>query len=117
MCAKKVDDIRGLSISEFIRESLSEICEGISQAKKKTGGEDKSPIAPTLVDHPALDKQKNLVHFDISVCVERTKNGSGGFSISVPIVGGLQGNIGQDNATKVTQRIQFDVPFTPGSCK
>lgn len=81
MRAKKVDDIRGLSISEFIQESLSEICEGISKAKKKTGGDDKSPIAPTLID-----------------CVERTKNGSGGFSISVPIVGGLQGNIGQDNS-------------------
>ena len=107
-----------MDISRFVEQSLTQICEGIRQAKINT--KNHWSIAPGSVSGELI-RERMLVDFDIAVIVEKNENSSefesssGGGKISVVAV-----NIGADvkaenRNEKVTSnhsvtKVKFSVP-------
>lgn len=107
-----------MDISEFITQTLNQICEGIRNAKtdqhEQTGNE---PLAPCKIGYNNLSEEIQLIKFDISAVVTDSSQKEGGIKIQIPaFLFGASGAAQASQQSSFTQRIQFSVPFVPSAC-
>ena len=90
-----------MDLSEFVRESLTEIIKGVDAAQN-------AEAAESGVINPSTSTQKtqvSFVRFDISIEVHSTTEGGGKLAIA-----GVGAGITAEESDRRTSRIQFVVP-------
>ena len=104
-----------MDISQFVSETIKQICIGIKEAKEACK-EKNDPVAPVAIKGVRLDESVQMIHFDICAVATEEKKGGGGISIQIPTI--INGEIGKNTniQTSCTQRIQFSSPFIPSAC-
>jgi|LauGreDrversion4_2_1035121.scaffolds.fasta_scaffold381204_2 hypothetical protein len=92
-----------IELKEFVTTAITDICEGISEAKKKYD------IPPTAIP--------STIDFDLSVIVEQSTAKKAGGKLSVGLClkvlgasSSVDGEIANDLSSITTQRIKFSVP-------
>lgn len=108
-----------MQLSEFVTESLKQICAGVSDAKKAaaeygfqinpwiTSG--KSDTTGVLVDRETKTPLQ-IVEFDVAVTTAESEKSKGGAGIFVAGFG-LGGQLQADATNTVVSRIKFSVPI------
>lgn len=103
-----------MDLKEFIFESLTQICNGISQAKKQTGN------YPGTSVKKLGEGTEEKINFDISltVTVSNTNNAQGKLESKYLLeIVGLHGNVSgtkeQNISNVIVQKINFAVPYNP----
>ena len=106
-----------MNLSEFVKESLLAIHEGVNSARIATGGVN-SHIAPRLAQDPSFKGPRDSsnrplfsVEFDVAVTVSRSSEISGeakGSLITV-IAGSTEASLSTQNQSAT--RIKFTVPI------
>jgi hypothetical protein len=111
-----------MELKEFIKQSLIDICGGISEAREATGCVQGDGCKLYVISPDYLGEHNNKIRFDIAVSVsERTSAkgsadmGVGGSSL-LQVVGlkaGVGGEVEKGSASDSSNRISFEILFCP----
>lgn len=110
-----------MELKEFIKQSLYDICTGISEANEMIVSElHNRPIAPRITDGKENPNQQQEIEFDIAITTSAKRKTSlkgdtnvGG--IIKVVSAGAGGELGSEKAAESVSRIKFKIPFVPGS--
>lgn len=110
-----------MELKEFIKQSLYDICTGISEANEMIVSElNNRPIAPRITDGKENPNPQREIEFDIAITTsaKRKKNlkteANAGGIIKV-VSAGVGGDMGSEKSAESISRIKFKIPFVPGS--
>jgi hypothetical protein len=65
-----------MDISQFVSETIKQICTGIKEAKEACK-EENDPVAPVAIKGIRLDESVQMIHFDICAVATEEKKGGG----------------------------------------
>ena len=109
-----------MELKEFIKETLTQIVEGISEAKKANENSI-IDIAPMGLEHRGGDTgayhdknnknmNVNLVHFEVALKQNDNNEKTGGFGVFFANIGGKYGETDKKGNESITS-IKFSIPI------
>lgn len=104
-----------VTVSDYVRDTLSEIIAGVRAAQELDGGEmvGRSPTVTTDMNISS-DLQGNtvmLVRFDLATTVEQKQQGKVGASVKVVALGGFEGGGEKSMSSAAISRVSFVIPM------
>lgn len=107
-----------MQISEFIRLTINEICDGVINAAEDVAQKTENhPIAPSRIDGKKDDIQKlHNIDFEIFVSVSEDSNSEGVASISILNLGGKKSSQ-KEESRESSAKINFSIPVVMSGLK
>lgn len=111
-----------MDISEFIKETIRQVCDGVYQASIDcsqsgvvvnptiTVGENGEYFIPREPSSVAMQRRVQKIDFDIAVEASETTEKSGQAGVSIHVVSG-KGNYAKGQTNSTTSRISFSIPI------
>ncbi len=111
-----------MDISEFIKETIRQVCDGITWASRDCSqsgvivnpaisvGENGDFFIPTKPSSVAMQRRVQKIDFDIAVEVTESEEVEGGGGISVHVFS-AKGNLSSKTTNSTINRVSFSVPI------
>lgn len=111
-----------MDISEFIKETIRQVCDGIAQASRECSlsdvivnptisvGEDGNYYIPRKPSSVAMQRRVQKIDFDIAVEVIESEELEGNGGISLHIIT-AKGNLSTKTTNSTVNRVSFSVPI------
>lgn len=114
-----------MELKEFIKQSLFDICTGISEATEEIGKEiNNCPLAPQKFNGVEVDDQSREIEFDIAIATstksEKSAKGELETGSIIEVLGlnsAINGSIQNEKIAQSISRIKFKIPFFPGATR
>ena len=111
-----------MDISEFIKETIRQVCDGITMASRECSqsgvivnpaisvGENGDFFIPAKPSSVAMQRRVQKIDFDIAVEVTESEEVEGGGGISVHVFS-AKGNLSSKTTNSTINRVSFSVPI------
>ena len=114
-----------MELKEFIKQSLFDICTGISEATEEIGKEiNNCPLAPQIFNGVEINDQSREIEFDIAIATstksEKSAEGelkTGSIIEVLGLTSAINGTMQNEKTSQSISRIKFKIPFFPGATK
>lgn len=112
-----------MELKDFIKQSLYDICMGISEAREEIYKEISNvPIAPHKFNDKEMSDLQREIEFDIAITVLDKTDKSVDSNLKtggvIKVVGTdfvIGGSLGSEKKAESTNRIKFKIPFFPAA--